>query len=171
MPHPLEDYLAAAGDRVEDFAARVGVEAARLRRVIAGEEAPDPALARRIVEAAGGAVLFESLYGGEVAAFPARDDEAIDPVRLAPLVEAALRETGMAEADAVLAAPVAAEAIADACAALARVTTRRGPDRLLQALRPVFAEILTETPDLCVPSDALDRAAALAAQRYFSPPR
>lgn len=168
MTHPLEDYLAASGETVEAVAARAGVEAGRLRGAIAGEGALEPADARRVVAACGGGVEFESLTGG-LADLPRRSD-AIDVVRLAAILQGALRDLGLSRADAAEAAPLAAEAVAGAYEALSAVTTRRGADRLLQVLGPVLAEILKERPDLSPPPAAVDREARKAAQRYCSPP-
>ena len=62
--HPLKEYLKAVDEPVRDFAARVGASRQTLYRIIAGAQAPKPILARRIVEATGGAVSMDTLYNG-----------------------------------------------------------------------------------------------------------
>ncbi|MEQ8176969.1 MAG: hypothetical protein RIC52_06745 [Amphiplicatus sp.] len=169
MPHPLEDYLAASGDSPAAFARRIGASAPALARIIHGDRAPDLDLARRIVDATDGAVALSDLCGGDVADFVAflPTEKPIETALLAPVLKAALeRLSGQEIPDAL--AMSAAEAAADTHAALARVTTRRGPDRLAQALRPVLEEILQES-GACLPAQAgrLEEAAQAASALYF----
>ncbi|MEQ8936158.1 MAG: hypothetical protein RIE56_10250 [Amphiplicatus sp.] len=169
MTHPLEDYLAASGDSPPAFARRIGASASALARIIHGDRAPDLELARRIVDATDGAVALSDLCGGDVADFVAflPTEKPIETALLAPVLKAALeRLSGHTVPDAV--AMSAAEAAADTHAALARVTTRRGPDRLAQALRPVLEEILQDSPE-SLPAEAgrLDEASQAASALYF----
>ncbi len=170
--HPLKRYLCNVEERIQDFADRVGVSRQTLYRIIAGLQAPRPMLARRIVEATGGAVSLAMLYGedgaAEVAALPAGEVSAPDAARLRLAMAVVINHLTPQEAPPV--APenldIAAEAAVNTYAALSRLTSRRGPARLAQALRPVLAEILKESGGLASAS-ALDRGAELAAELYF----
>ena len=62
---------------------------------------------------------------------------------------------------------IAAEAIANTHAALRPVTTREGPARLTQALRPVLEEILREYADRMTVRTLLDYSAGIEGQ-YFA---
>jgi len=168
MPHPLEDYLAASGDSPTGFARRVGAAPAAIARIIHGGAAGDLALARRIVDATDGAVALQDLCGGAVADFVARlpAEKDIEPALLAPVLKAALARLIGEGADDGL-AMLAAEAAADTYAALARITSRRGPDRLAQVLRPVLEEILRKTPALPFDEIRTEEAARAASAIYF----
>ncbi|PQA89631.1 helix-turn-helix transcriptional regulator [Hyphococcus luteus] len=172
--HPLKRYLHDVEERVQDFADRVGVSRQTLYRIIAGVQAPKPLLARRIAEATGGAVSLAALYGevrggADILAMPATPEEALlDASRLRLAMAVVINHLRPEEA--APAAPetldIAAEATVNTYAALSRLTTRQGPARLAQALRPVLEEILKETGG--VPSlSALDRGAELASELYF----
>jgi DNA-binding XRE family transcriptional regulator len=173
--HPLKHYLTDVEERVQDFAERVGASRQTLYRIFSGVQAPKPMLARRIVEATGGAVTLDMLYGGEapgsaeIIGFHACEDEALldsERLRLAiAVVINHLRAEDSAPVGHEMLA-VAAEAAVNTYAALARLTTRQGPARLAQALRPVLEEILKETGGVPAPS-ALERGAELAAELYF----
>jgi transcriptional regulator with XRE-family HTH domain len=171
MAHPLKVYIESSADTVAGFARRIGVARQTISRIIAGQQTPKPELARRIAEATGGAVPFEIFYGVQVADLAERRvfEEELDVDLLAPILRFVLRTI----ADPSAPAPrgdtidVAAEAVANTHAALARVTTRRGPDRLAQALRPVLEEIRKESPELLLPLERLDEAAASAGALYF----
>ena len=87
--HPLKQYLRDVEEGFQDFAARVGVSRQTLYRIVSGAQAPKPMLARRIVEATGGAGTLDLRYGGaacggaEVVGFTARQEEPLlDPERL-----------------------------------------------------------------------------------------
>lgn len=170
--HPLKRYLYDVEERVQDFAERVGVSRQTLYRIIAGVQAPKPLLARRIVEATGGAVSLAMLYGAggaDVIAIPAaREETPLDAPRLKLAIAVVVNH--LRSESAPPAAPetldIAAEAAVSTYAALSRLTTRQGPSRLAQALRPVLAEILKESGGLASAS-ALDRGAELAAELYF----
>lgn len=173
--HPLKQYLRDVDERFQDFAERVGVSRQTLYRIVSGVQAPRPMLARRIVEATGGAVTLGMLYGqeaqgdAEVVNLNAKPDDApLDTERLklalAVVINHLRAEDSAPSGPDVLA--IAAEAGANTYAALSRLTTRRGPARLGQALRPVLEEILKESGGVPAPS-ALDRGAELAAELYF----
>ncbi len=171
--HPLKQYLLDVEERVQDFADRVGASRQTLYRIISGVQAPKPMLARRIVEATGGAVTLGMLYDGggraaEIVSLVARAEEPLlDQERLklafAVVVNHLRPQDGPSPSPAAL--DVAAEAAVNTYAALARLTTREGPSRLAQALRPVLEEILKESGGAPGPA-ALDRGAELAAALY-----
>ncbi|MEZ5892481.1 MAG: helix-turn-helix transcriptional regulator [Parvularculaceae bacterium] len=174
--HPLKQYLVDVDERLQDFAERVGASRQTLYRIISGGQAPKPMLARRIVEATGGAITLSMLYGGgrdaaEIVGFaPRAEDAALDRDRLRLAFAVVVNHL---RPDAPPPSPemfdIAADAAASTYAALSRVTTRRGRDRLAQALRPVLEEILKETG--AVPSSsALEHGADLAAQLYDHSP-
>ena len=174
--HPLGRYLKELEEPVQDFARRVGASRQTLYRIIRGAQAPKPTLARRIVEATGGAVDFEALYAGsgerpaeKVVTLDAGEREELldqDRVRHAlAIVISHLSPAGQPEPPDE-AIDIAAEAVVNTYAALSNITTRRGPDRLCQALRPVLEEILREYSGPPPPS-ALARGAALASQYYY----
>lgn len=167
--HPLEDYIAASGDSPACFAARVGASASALEAVMSGEGV-DLALARRIVDATEGAVSLADVMGEGLADFmSAKADDAIDAAVLAAALRPALERLADGPVSPTL-ARVGAEAAAGAHAALARVTSRRGADRLVQALRPVLQEMLQGWPGPAVPHDRLERAAEDAAALYYRAP-
>lgn len=175
MRHPLKDYLDNVEDTIPAFARRIGVAPALLQRIIAGEEWPQPALARRIVDAVGGAVPFEALYelhGVVVADFAARrdQDDDLDEDLLAAVMYAAIQSMfGPDEAAAISRRPIeiAAEAASNTYAALARVTTRQAlTDRVAQALRPVLEEILKDCAASDCAPDRFDEAACHIAALY-----
>ena len=173
--HPLRGYLKDIDEPIQDFARRVGASRQTLYRIIAGRQSPKPPLARRIVEATGGAVSFEVLYKsrganvGEVVGFSAGVEEPLldhDRIKLALaiVINHLSPKDGPDPPDE--AVGVAAEAVVNTYAALAAVTTRQGHDRLCQALRPVLEEILRDYSDP-PPPIALDRGAELATQLYY----
>lgn len=173
--HPLRRYLIDLDETVSGFGERVGASRQTLYRIMTGGQAPKPALARRIVEATGGAVSLEALYAGcdegkgAVVSLPVNDEESLldqERVRvaLAVVVDNLSPADGPAPPDE--AVEIAAEAVVNTYMALSSVTTRQGPDRLRQALRPVLEEILREYWGPPPPS-ALDRGAALATELYY----
>ncbi len=178
--HPLKAYLRDVGEPIQAFGARVSASRQTLYRIIGGAQAPKPALARRIVEATGGAVTFEALYqgssgggktgGGEVVGLNAGEaggglnTERVR-VALAIVVDHLAAKDKPEPPDA--AVTIAAEAVVNTYMALSTVTTRQGPERFCQALRPVLEEILREYSASPPPPAALDRGAELATQIYF----
>ncbi len=174
--HPLKRYLTD----VACWTSQNGVGASRqsLYRIFSGVRAPKPMLARRIVGATGGAVTLDMLYGdkarasAEIIGFRPREEELLlDGERLNLAIAVVinhLRAEDCAPVGNDLLA-VAADAVVNTYAALARLTTRQGPARLAQALRPVLEEILKETGSAPAPS-ALERRAELAAELYFQAP-
>jgi hypothetical protein len=171
----LRAYLRDTKTEPDALARAVGVAAERIERILAGQ-APDGALARRIVDAAGGALTLEDLSARGAGVVDARaafvpDADEIDLDRLA-LALAECRPGLLGESrrkgDAAL-ARLAAEAAANTYVALSTVTSRRGADRLAQALRPVFAEILADLGAAPDPR-ALDHWSRRTAARYFETP-
>ena len=174
--HPLKQYLQDVKEPAQDFATRVGASRQTLYRLMNGLHTPRPALARRIVEATGGEVTFEALYAGKhddrgaVIDYCSEFDEPlIDQARLRLPLEVVINHLLPVEqhrpGSEVI--DVAAEAVVNTYAALSKVTTRQGPERLSQALRPVLEEILREylqTPHSPV---ELERGVDLAVQLYF----
>jgi len=172
--HPLKQYLQDIDEPLQDFARRVGASRQTLYRIISGVQAPKPALARRIVEATGSAVAFEQLYvnkdqRSDIANLKAANDvDGLDRSRLKLVLAIVLNHllpTDLPGSPEEL-AEVAAEAVLNTYAALSTVTTRQGPDRLQQALRPVLEEILREFAGRPPPT-ALDQGTGLAMQLYF----
>lgn len=173
--HPLKRYLTEVKEPVKDFAARVGASRQTLYRIIGGAQAPKPALARRIVEATGGAVTLGAIYqrrdkrSGDIVRFRARREEALLNRERIKLAMATVVNHMNPQATAISddMAEIAAEAVVNTYAALSIVTTRQGPDRLRQALRPVLEEILRECSDSAPPAKTLDQGADLATQLYY----
>ena len=174
--HPLKQYLKDMQESVSDFAARVGASRQTLYRIINGRQSPKPALARRIVEATGGAVSLDALFSGPdeprgkiIALRAGGDDEGLDHHRLKLALAIVINHLTAPDAPdpADRAIEIAAEAAANTYAALRPVTTRQGPDRLTQALRPVLEEILRECADPVPPPGAMDRGAELATELYY----
>lgn len=177
----LAAYLRETRTTPAVFARLIGLDAVRLERILVGREAIETPIAQRIVDVTGGAIVMGDLLGLDGGAPPLIDMRSrfasevaeIDIERLAEIVAQLLPPLlGGARRKGDECLPrLAAEAAANTYAALSSVTTRRGPDRLSQALRPVFAEILSE---LSAPASArrllpetIERAAAL----YFQEPR
>ena len=172
--HPLKQYLRDMDEELQVFAARVGVSRHTIYRLISGANQPRPALARRIVEATGGSVSFEDLYISHAAPtnFTLRPktpngqatigEEALDPARIEMALAIVINH--LAQHDQAPVAPqifpLAAEAVINTYVALSTVTTRQGADRLLQALRPVLAEIAAETLASALDQSALDEGGA-----------
>lgn len=166
MTHPLEEYLAAAGESPSAFASRLGVDAGAIIRILGGGAPATPVLARRIVEACAGAVTFDDLYAAgarvsDLAARRANDKAAADVELLAAVIGLVLPEAPIEAVE------TAAEAAANAYEALGRITDRRGPDRLVQVLRPVLEEIPKDFPAHPIPPARLAEAPCRAAQLYF----
>lgn len=175
--HPLEDFIAASGDTIADFARRIGADRATLVEIVRGARAPAPSLARRIVEACGGALEFADLYprgaaGAAIVDLRARAGEGVrfDAALLAATINEAIAEIARGAGSAATAgplAPIGAEAAIETYAALASVTTRRDPDRLAQALAPALAEILEEQGLPQPDRKSLGDAALRCARLYF----
>ncbi len=175
----LADYLAETGASVEAFARAIALDPEELRRSLAGEALANTPVAQRIVDVTGGAVVFSDLIAGgnvvELRGRAAPEDAEIDAAALTRVLAEILPELiGGAKRKGDDYLPrLAADAVASACAALSTVTTRRNSDRLVQALLPVFAEILAEmsaTPSRRASAEPLARQAAA---RYLQsgPPR
>lgn len=170
----LKDYLAASGASVDDLARMIAVSADQLRRMIEGEIAIDRRLGQRIADVTDGAVTVSDLIPGadrvvdlraRIAAADDEIDEAALTRVLAEILPALVGGAGR-KGDEHL-PRLAADAVASVYAALSTVTTRRNADRLVQALLPVFAEILEE---MSVPPERRREAGPLAqeaAERYL----
>jgi len=173
--HPLKQYLTDLQESVTDFSVRVGASRQTLYRIINGRQSPKPALARRIVEATGGAVSLNDLFAcsdgdANILSWPAeRDDSALDNHRLKLALAIVFNHLTAADAPdpPSRSIAIAAEAASNTYAALSPVTTRQGPARLTQALRPVLEEILRECADPVPPPGAIDRGAQLATDLYY----
>ena len=150
----LAAYLRETRTTPKAFAKLIGIDADRLERMLSGIEAIETPLAQRMIDATGGALHLDDLISQAPGAgavvdmrgrFAAEAPE-IDVRRLAVILAALLpRLVGGARRAGDEHLPrLAADAAANTYAALSTITTRRGPDRLIQALRPVFAEILEE---------------------------
>lgn len=174
----LQTYLRETRTTPKAFAKLIGVEPERLERILAGAEPVGCALARRMVDATGGALILEDLAAEGAAASGivldmrsrlAADKSEIDVGRLEKVLAECLPPLvggNRRKGDDRLPG-LAADAAANTYLALSTVTTRRGADRLAQALRPVFAEILE---DLSAPKSArlkVDQTARQAAELYF----
>ncbi|MEM8772498.1 MAG: hypothetical protein AAGD92_12690 [Pseudomonadota bacterium] len=175
-PHPLRIYLADVDESVSDFGARVGASRQSLYRIMSGGQTPKPALARRIVEATGGVVTFDALFGGPgkgsakfLSIAGGQDAPELDRDRLKIAISIVVNHVTPEASDPPPddAVEIAAEAAANTHAALAPVTTRQGAARLRQALRPVLEEILQEFSDPPPTAHSLDGAADLATQLYY----
>lgn len=177
--HPLKKYLLDVRESVPEFGARVGASRQTLYRIINGQQSPKPALARRVVEATGNAVTLNDLFGAAdgsgaaIVSLPPAEDAGLDLRRLKIALSIVLNHLSVNEnaAPPDHAVEIAAEAAANTYLALAPVTTRHGPARLTQALRPVLEEILREYAGSPPPPGALDRGAELATDLYYQAPR
>ncbi|MEQ1930295.1 MAG: hypothetical protein ABL957_07140 [Parvularculaceae bacterium] len=173
MSHPLKTYLNETGDNVSAFARRVGVAADALEEMLGNRQPPEPALARRIVLATGGAVSFDQLMSGRGAVIADLSvrlaaDSSLDLTRLAGAIACAAADLPGADRIPSRDFDIAAEAAAHTYAALARLTPSEGRGRLVQALRPILAEILKDSGTLPQDLQALDAAALAAAEGYYS---
>ena len=172
--HPLKQYLHDVDEPLQDFARRVGVSRQTLYRIISGRQSPKPALAKRIVEATGRVVAFEMLYkiAGQatniVEMHNGKVVPPLDPDRLKSALSIVVNHLTEGEQicppDAAI--DIAAEAVVNTYIALSTVTSRQGPNRLRQALRPVLGEILRDY-SARIPDSLLDQGAHLATQLYF----
>ena len=170
----LKDYLDSAGVGVGDFARMIAIDVGVLRQILSGEAAPDRRLAQRIADMTGGAVTPDSLCAPapgviDLNARVASADAAIDQealTRVLAEILPALVGGAKRKGDEYL-PRLAADAVASAYAALATVTTRRNADRLVQALLPVFAEILAEMPAPASRRAQAEPLAREAAARYL----
>lgn len=176
----LQNYLASSGASIEEIARSIAVDAGELGRMLAGEAAMDRKVAQRIVDITDGAVsmtdLLPTMNGVvDLRAHRADAEAEIDQAALTRVLAEVLPSlVGGAKRKGDEHLPrLAADAVANAYAALSSVTTRRNADRLVQALLPVFAEILEETS---APPSRRREAGPLAeeaAARYLrtAPPR
>lgn len=169
----LLDYIEASGAGLDAFARAIAISAEDLQRILEG--APiDRRLAQRIVDMTDGAVTIEDLMPDagcviDLQARAAASDDEIDQEALTEVLTEILPTlVGGANRKGDEHLPrLAADAVAGVYAALSTVTTRRNADRLVQALQPVFEEILEE---MSAPPPRRREAAPLAreaAVRYL----
>lgn len=173
----LLTYLRETRTTAKAFAKLIGVDAEDFARMLSGEQHIGSSIAQRIVDATGGAIFLTELTGFDDAApvildmrsrFAAGAHE-IDADRLAEILSDLLPEMlggSRRKGDDKLPA-LAAEAAANTYSALSTVTTRSGADRLVQALRPVFLEILVELSAPGLAHHKLDLVTRRAAELYF----
>lgn len=175
----LKTYLRETGTTSEAFAKLIGVDAVRFARMLAGVEAIDASAAQRMVDATGGALLLDDLAdeaaGTAIIDLRGRfavESSEIDVTRLTEILSRLLPQlVGGARRQGDEHLPrLAADAAANTYAALSTVTTRRGSDRLIQALRPVFAEILAELSAPARSHQRLQAVSEKAAELYFQEP-
>jgi hypothetical protein len=177
----LATHLRETRTTPKAFAKLVGLDADRFERILAGYEAIETSIAHRMVDATGGALLMVDLVEQSATAAPIIDMRSrfasaaaeIDTEKLAEILSMILpRLIGGARRLGDEHLPrLAADAAANTYAALSTVTTRRGPDRLIQALRPVFAEILSEMSAPASDHRRLPQAIEEAAAIYFQEPQ
>jgi len=172
--HPLKTYLSNIKEPVQDFAVRVGTSRQTLHRIFSGAMDPRPALAKRIVEATGGAVTFEMLYRYRACCgehpISRRDGPCqtkLDRVRIRTALSIVVNhmspkgrpppscEVMDASADAVL-------KIFDA---LSKVAAHAENDRIARSFRPVINEML-QLYGVRPTAAALDQAARLGLKLY-----
>jgi DNA-binding transcriptional regulator YdaS (Cro superfamily) len=176
----LITYLRETRTTPKAFAKLIGVDADRLERMLTGAELVEAGIAQRMVDATGGALILADLTADEaredvivdLRSRFASDDEEIDVARLEAILKASLVSLlggGRRRGDDHLPG-LAAEAAAHTYVALSTVTTRRGADRLAQALRPVFAEILADFEAPVSLTARLEKEARRAAETYFQAP-
>ncbi len=171
--HPLKGYLEEIGEPLADFAERVSVDTGELEAIIDGRSLPGGhAIQRIIAETSGHLTLFDFFSArrgarcgsggpaepekpsGEIIDFAQRraglhDSQLIDPALLHEVLAYALDRPGVPEQS----IAAAAEAAANTYLAMARVTSRHGQFRLVQALQPVIEQILEEN-SACHPDGA-----------------
>lgn len=173
----LETYLRETGTSADDFAKLIGVDADAFDMMLEGTAPIEACIARRMVDATGGALQLDDLAGEEadsaasVIDFRAQfasSDAAVDAGRLEDVLKASLPSLlgGARRAGDEYLPRLAAEAAAATYIALSTITSRSGADRLAQALQPVFSEILEE---MAAPSSRhrLIAAQALAAAELY----
>ena len=176
--HPLMAYLKASNEALPAFADRIGANAKEVSEIVRGVVAPGITLARKIAAATGDAVTVEQLYSQSeqacannivIDAFCRTPFETLDVERLeATLLQVAIKKNGVEIRDPEKAAiALAAEAVVHTFEALAGITTRRGPDRLQQALLPVLEETLKDYSGRAPDQNRLREAAAEIARLYY----
>lgn len=176
----LAAYLRETRTTPRTFAKLIGIDADRLARMLSGIEAVETPLAQRMIDATGGALNLDDLIrqapgAGAVVDMRSRfaaEAPEIDVQRLTGVLAVLLPGLvgGARRAGDEHLPRLAADAAANTYAALSTVTTRRGPDRLIQALRPVFAEILSELSAPAASRRRLQQVSEEAAALYFQAP-
>lgn len=176
--HPLKKYLDEVSEPVSMFAARVGTSRQTLYRIFSGSHMPRPPLARRIVEATGGAVTFETLYGRrenridfKFAAPSRSDQEALDMGRLtialaimfnhiSPNHHTSLPETVFS---------IAAAAAIKIHHALSSISSRSEGELLRQSLEPVIDEVRRAYLGAELRPSDIVKGSELVCELYFKP--
>lgn len=170
---PLQKFLEATGESPDDFARRAGADADLVARVVAGEATPDPKLARVMVEASAGELGFEDVYlnfdpdGAELIDISDRIDRPIDAPNMYKAAGIALRQLFADDPDKVTRDLVVTVVRATdlTLAALSKISSRQGPDRLIQVLQPILSQILTEN-DRPTPPQVMERTVLTMLEIY-----
>jgi len=173
--HPLKQYLQDVDEKIQDFAQRIGASRQTLYRMFSGVQTPKPVLARRIVEATGGAVTLEMLYSGKREGFAdlvgymaeQQVDPPLDVERLQLALSMAVNQMRCRRSQPPTPELLAcsAEVSVAIYSALSPLTSRDGQDRIEQALRPAFEELMRGSGRL--PSHStIDKGVALSVELY-----
>lgn len=173
----LKTYLRETRMTAAAFAKLIGVDVETVDRLLSGDVIADFDLAQRMIDATGGALLHEDFLCGAAegrsvldlrSRFQAKSEE-IDPSILADALSSAFPALiGGARRQGDEHLPrLAADAAAHTYLALSTITSRRGPDRLRQALRPVLLEILEEMSAAEAAFRRVDQAIETATSLYF----
>ncbi|MEX6632345.1 helix-turn-helix transcriptional regulator [Hyphococcus lacteus] len=166
--HPLKQYLIDVDEGIQEFSERVGVSRQTLYRIVTKKQMPKPDLARRIVEATGGAVSLEVIYGGDglrSGVFTRAEDIALDHERLKLAIAISVNHL-WGEHKELLGEQVindAAEATRLIYAALCKFSVQRARPELALAFMPVFKEVLSAST---APPALAEDTAALAQRLY-----
>lgn len=173
----LKTYLRETRMTAAAFAKLIGVDVETVDRLLRGDMIADFDLAQRMIDATGGALLHEDFLCVEPESRSVLDlrsrfrsqAEGIDPSILAEALGRAIPALiGGARRQGDEHLPrLAADAAAHTYLALSTITSRRGPDRLRQALRPVLLEILEEMSAAETAFDRVDQAIETATTLYF----
>lgn len=171
----LAAYLADTRTKPDEFARLIGVKADDFHRMLEGRSPVTPGVAQRIVDAAGGALDLGDILGADVAPLRACMKSGfaeIDVDRLATILARILPPLlgGARRMGDEYLPQLAADAAAHTYAALSTITTRRGEGRLIQALQPVFEEILEESSAGASRRALAADAATETARLYFQAP-
>jgi len=183
--HPLQVYLEETGEPLADFAERVLVDSGELEAIMDGRSLPGGQVIQRIIAETSGQLTLFDFFGarraapgsrggmgkpsGEIVDFVQRrarlhDTQLIDPALLHEVLAYVLDMPGIPEQ----AIATGAEAAANTYLAMARVTSRHGQFRLVQALQPVIEQILEENsaslPDGATAQNIAVQAASLYEQ-------
>ncbi|WP_411819536.1 helix-turn-helix transcriptional regulator [Hyphococcus formosus] len=166
--HPLKQYLIDVDEGIQAFSERVGVSRQTLYRIITRKQMPKPDLARRIVEATGGAVTLEVIYGGEglrTGVYTRAEDVVLDHDRLKLAIAISVSHLWGERKNKLddVALDPAAEAVRHIFAALCKISVRPEGPSLALAFLPVFNDLLgTEQEEI----ELAEETAKLAERLY-----